>query len=67
MRGIGAAADVPFGIAFFLIGDKALNAGFRLPPPLQDFPIDAQARGLVAHIVYAIATDPTIALLEAVG
>jgi len=42
-----AAGGLPFGVAFFLIGDEALNAGLNLTPPPLDFPIDAHIRSLV--------------------
>ncbi len=64
VRLIGTASGLPFGLLFFLIGDEAVNAGLKLTPPPQAYPIDAHVRGLVAHVAFAVAADGTIRALE---
>lgn len=54
---LSKAAGLPFGIAFSLIGDEALNTLLKLTPPPQAFPIDAHVRGLVAHLTYTATAD----------
>lgn len=64
---LSSAAGLPFGIAFTLIGDEAMNTFAKLTPPTQEFPIDAHVRGLVAHIAWTATAEGIIELLEFVS
>lgn len=57
-RGLG------FGLAFFLLIDEMLNAALRLTPPPKAFPWQAHARGLVAHLAYAVAANTALDALD---
>jgi len=61
------AAGLPFGLAFALIGDEAMNAALKLTPPPQAYPIDAHLRGFAAHVAYAAAAEGVIQTLEWLG
>lgn len=64
---LSSSAGLPFGIAFTLIGDEAMNTFAKLTPPTQEFPIDAHVRGLVAHIAWTATAEGIIEVLEFVS
>lgn len=63
---LSRAAGLPFGIAFWAIGDEALNAALKLTPPPQAFPMDAHVRGLVGHLMYTATADGVCRILQRV-
>jgi uncharacterized membrane protein YagU involved in acid resistance len=46
-----------FGFGLFLVQDEGLNALLGLSAKPKAYPWQAHARGLVAHLVYGVATD----------
>lgn len=58
---------LPFGVAFFLAVDELANTALGLTPPPNAFPWEAHARGLVGHVVYGVATESSLRLLDSAG
>ena len=53
-----------FGLGLFLIQDEGLNALTGLSAPPGDYPWQAHARGLVAHLAYGLTLDAALNLAD---
>jgi hypothetical protein len=53
-----------FGLAVFLLHDEGVNTLTGSGADPRDYPWQAHARGLVAHLVYGMATDAALNILE---
>lgn len=62
--GIGAARGLGYGISLFLLQDEGLNALTGVSAKPRQYPWQAHARGLVAHMVYGFVLDSTFNLLK---
>ncbi len=60
----GVARGALYGAGLFLMQDEALNTVTGLGAKPQDYPWQAHARGIVAHIVYGVVTELTFNVLE---
>jgi hypothetical protein len=60
----GVARGALFGLKLFLAQDEILNTVTGLGAKPRGYPWQAHARGLVAHIVYGIATEVALSLIE---
>jgi uncharacterized membrane protein YagU involved in acid resistance len=60
----GAARGALYGLTIFLTQDEALNAATGLSGRPQDYPWQAHARGLIAHLVYGIVTDAVVTIAK---
>lgn len=56
-----------WGLGMFLIQDELANPVSGLSAPPGDYPWQAHARGLVAHLVYGVVTDAVLRLLKGPG
>lgn len=56
---------VPFGVAFFVVGDELMNVVMGLTPPPKAYPLDAHLRGLAGHVTYAAGAEATYRVLDA--
>lgn len=61
---VGAGQGTAYGLGLFLMQDEILNAaaGFSAKP--REYPWQAHARGLVAHLVYGVVTDTVLTVLQ---
>lgn len=64
LPGNSLARGAMYGTGMFLALDEATNGVTGLGARPQDYPWQAHARGLVAHMVYGIATELALNLLE---
>lgn len=64
VAGVDAAQGLAFGLAFFLLIDEGMNTAFGFAKPPADYPWQAHARGLAGHLVYGLATDASLDLLD---
>lgn len=64
LPGKGPVRGLLYGLGLFLIQDEALNTATGLGAKPRDYPWQAHARGLVAHLVYGVATETVLNLLE---
>lgn len=53
----GVAAGALFGLGLWLVQDELLNALTGLAAEPQDYPWQAHARGLAAHLAYGVSTE----------
>ncbi len=53
-----------FGLGLFLIQDEGLNQAMGLSAKQKDYPWQAHARGLVAHLALGLVTNTVLNLLE---
>ncbi len=60
----GVARGALYGAGLFLIQDEALNTVASLGAKPQDYPWQAHARGIVAHLVYGVVTELTLNVFE---
>lgn len=56
-----------FGFGLFLVQDEAINALTGLSGKPQDYPWQAHARGLVAHVIFGSVTDTALTVLDRAG
>ena len=56
-RPLALAAGIPFAVLFFAIGDEGLNWALGTTPPPREFPWEAHARGLAAHIAFTAVAE----------
>lgn len=56
-----------YGLGLFLMQDEMLNAASGLSAKPTEYPWQAHARGLVAHLIYGFITDTVISVLTAPG
>lgn len=61
VQGVGRGAL--YGVGLFLMQDEVMNTVTGLGNKPQLYPWQAHARGLVAHIVYGVATEIALGLL----
>jgi hypothetical protein len=64
-EGLGMARGPLYGLALFLLQDEALNAVSGLSARPSQYPWQAHARGLVAHLVYGVVLDAALNVLDA--
>lgn len=64
---LGWGQGLVFGALFFLLVDEGLNTVLGLTPKPAAYPWQAHARGLAAHLVYGVAADSTLDVLERVA
>ena len=57
MAGLGRMRGPLFGLALFLVQDEGINALSGLSGPLDEYPWQDHARGLVAHLVLGTVID----------
>lgn len=60
----GVARGALYGVGLFLMQDEVMNSVTGLGAKPQAYPWQAHARGLVAHIVYGVATELALGLLD---
>lgn len=61
---IGAGSGMVYGLGLFLAQDEGLNTAAGLSGSPQDYPWQAHARGLIAHLVYGATLDAGLRLLN---
>ncbi len=64
LPGSGVARGALYGTGVFLLQDEVLNTITGLGAKPQRYPWQAHARGLVAHIVYGVATELVLNLVD---
>jgi hypothetical protein len=62
--GIGAARGLAYGVGLFVLQDEGLNALTGISARPRQYPWQAHARGLVAHVVYGLVLDSTFSLMK---
>lgn len=65
--GLGFARGPLYGLGLFLFQDEAFNAASGLSAQPARYPWQAHARGLVAHLVYGLATELALDAMDAVS
>jgi hypothetical protein len=61
---IAAGRGSLFGLAVFLLNDELLNTVSGSGADPRDYPWQAHGRGLVSHLVYGMATDAVLNMME---
>ncbi len=56
-----------FGLGMFLLEDEALNTAMGTAAPPRQYPRQAHARGLVAHLVLGLVTEAVLSALDGLG
>lgn len=64
LPGLSAGRGTLFGLGLFLMQDEGLNAVTGLSGKPQQYPWQAHARGLVAHVVYGVVMDSVVRLVK---
>lgn len=67
LPGSGSGRGLVYGLALFLLNDEVLGPALGLAVPPGDYPWQAHARGLAAHLVLGVATDAALDALDAIG
>lgn len=62
--GVGAGGGLLWGFGLFVLQDELINAAAGLSGNPKDYPWQAHARGLVAHLVYGLVTDVTFSAMK---
>ncbi|WP_205665222.1 hypothetical protein [Caldimonas tepidiphila] len=65
MAGLGMARGPLFGLGLFLVQDEGLNALSGLSAPPGEYPWQAHARGLLAHLVLGTVVDLALGVMGA--
>lgn len=65
VRGVGAGRGLLFGFGLFVAEDELANPLLGIAAPPGRYPWQAHARGLIAHLVYGLATDAALGMLGA--
>lgn len=60
----GPARGLLYGLGVFLVQDEGINAVTRLGADPRDYPWQAHARGLVAHLVYGLTTELALVAMD---
>lgn len=60
----GVPRGLLYGLSLFLLQDEILNSVTGLGASPRKYPWQAHARGLVAHLVYGVATELMLELME---
>lgn len=63
-RGVGLGQGLAFGSGFYVLIDEVANPALGLTPGPTAFPWQTHARGLVAHLVFGVATETLLGLME---
>ena len=61
---LGIARGALFGFGLWLLQDEVLNSLTGLGAKPQDYPWQAHARGLAAHLAYGVATELALELAD---
>jgi hypothetical protein len=61
---LGVGRGALYGLGLFLLQDELANAATGLSARPGQYPWQAHARGLVAHLVYGVVTDSVLRLLK---
>jgi hypothetical protein len=64
---LGTGRGALFGLGLFLIQDELVNAATGLSARPRQYPWQAHARGVIAHIVYGVVTDTLLRVLKGPG
>lgn len=56
-----------FGLGLFVVQDELLNSVTGLAAKPDEYPWQAHARGLIAHVVYGVATETLVNVLAGSG
>lgn len=64
LPGRGVARGLMFGGGMFAVQDELMNSMSGLGAAPRDYPWQAHARGLVAHLIYGVATELTLNAME---
>jgi hypothetical protein len=64
---IGTGRGSLYGVGLFLMQDELVNAVSGLSARPTEYPWQAHARGLVAHLVYGVVTDTVVSVLNGPG
>ncbi len=64
LPGNGVARGALYGAGLFLLQDEVLNTVTGLGTKPQRYPWQAHARGFVTHVVYGVATEVVLNLLD---
>jgi hypothetical protein len=64
---LGIGRGALFGLGLFLIQDELVNAATGLSARPRQYPWQAHARGVIAHIVYGVVTDTLLRVLKGSG
>lgn len=64
LPGKGPTRGLLYGLAMFLTQDEVMNSVSGLAAKPKDYPWQAHARGLVAHLVYGVATELALNMME---
>ena len=64
---LGVGRGAVFGLGLFLVQDEFINAATGLSAHPRQYPWQAHARGLIAHIVYGVLTDTLLRALKGSG
>ena len=60
----GLGNGLLFGIAFWVVIDEAGNTVLGLTPPPGEFPWQAHARGIAGHLVFGVAADTALRIMD---
>lgn len=61
---VGTGRGLLYGLGLFLLQDELANAAVGLSASPREYPWQAHARGLVAHLVYGLVTDTVLTVLQ---
>lgn len=64
LPGEGPVRGLLYGLSLFLLQDEAVNAATGLAAKPQKYPWQAHARGLLSHLVYGLATEMVLNLMD---
>lgn len=64
---VGAGRGLLFGFGLFVVEDELVNPLLGTAAPPGRYPWQAHARGLIAHLIYGVATDAALGMLGAPG
>ena len=64
---LGVGRGALFGLGLFLLQDEFVNAATGLSARPRQYPWQAHARGLIAHLVYGVVTDTLLRVLKSSG
>ncbi len=64
LPGEGPIRGLLYGLGLFVLQDEVVNSASGLAAKPQAYPWQAHARGLIAHLVYGVATETVLNLME---
>lgn len=67
LPGRGVARGLMFGASAFLLQDELMNTMSGLGAKPKDYPWQAHARGLIAHLLYGVVTELTLDAIDRSG